>query len=145
MRVLKQSTATNILVMMIDSADHVTGKTGLTLSVTASKNGGAFASISPTVTDRGNGWYNLAITSSHTDTLGDFALHITAGGSDPADTIMQIVAYDPFDASLGLDLPTASAVAQAVFDEPVSGHTTSGSFGEWVNYRFMTLAKFLGL
>lgn len=90
MRLLKQSTAYDLMVFLTDSADHVAGKTGLTLTITASKAGAAFASISPTVTERGNGWYALALTTSHTDTLGDLALHITASGADPADLIMQV-------------------------------------------------------
>jgi hypothetical protein len=91
-RELKQSTAYDLMVWMADSADHLTGKTGLTLTVTASKAGAAFASISPTVTERGSGWYGLALTSSHTDTLGDFAYHITGTGADPADGLCQVVA-----------------------------------------------------
>jgi hypothetical protein len=98
---LKQSTARNLMVLMIDSADHITGKTGLTLAITASKDGAAFASISPTVTDRGSGWYELALTSGHTDTLGDLALHITATGADPRDVARQVV----------LDLPGASVAS----------------------------------
>lgn len=90
MKELKQSTAYDFMVFMTDSADHVTGKTGLTLTITASKAGAAFASISPTVTERGNGWYSLALTTSHTDTLGDFALHITASGADPTDCLAQV-------------------------------------------------------
>lgn len=85
MEPLKQSTARNLMVFLVDSADHVTGKTGLTLTITASKDGGAFGSISPTVTERGNGWYNVALTGTHTDTLGDLALHITATNADPCD------------------------------------------------------------
>ena len=48
---LKQSTGRNVLVFMTDSSDHVTGKTGLTLTITASKDGAAFAGIAPTVTE----------------------------------------------------------------------------------------------
>lgn len=91
MRIFKQSTATNIMVFMTDSSDHITGKTGLTLSITASKDGAAFASITPTVTERGNGWYNLALTAAHTDTIGDLALHITATGADPSDLINRVM------------------------------------------------------
>lgn len=97
MRVAKQSTARDTMVFMTDEADHVSGKTGLTLTITASKAGGAFGSISPTVTERGNGWYSLALTTSHTDTLGDLALHITSSGADPTDALVQVVAYDPAD------------------------------------------------
>ena len=90
MRILKQSTAYNLTVLMVDSTDHVTGKTGLTLTITASKDGAAFASITPTVTELATGWYKLALTSSHTDTVGDLALHITATGADPTDVAMVV-------------------------------------------------------
>lgn len=92
---LKQSTARNLMVFMADSSDHITGKTGLTLTITASKDGAAFASISPTVTDRGSGWYNLALTTSHTDTLGDLAIHITGTGADATDISRQVVVQIP--------------------------------------------------
>lgn len=98
MSLLKQSTARDKMVFMTDSSDHVTGKTGLTLTITASKNGAAFASITPTVTERGNGWYSLALTSSHTDTLGDLALHITGTAADPSDLVWQVVSLLPGDA-----------------------------------------------
>lgn len=106
MRKAKQSTAKNVMVLMVDSADHITGKTGLTLTITASKDGGAFGSISPTVTERGNGWYSVALTASHTDTLGDLALHITGAAADPADMVLLVEARSVDDV-----LPTASYTA----------------------------------
>lgn len=90
MRKAKQSTAKNVMVLMVDSTDHITGKTGLTLTITASKDGGAFASIAPTVTERGSGWYSVALTAAHTDTLGDLALHITGAAADPADMVLLV-------------------------------------------------------
>ena len=90
MRNLRVSTAANIMVFMTDSTDHVSGKTALSLTITASKDGASFASISPTVTERGDGWYNLALTSSHTDTPGDLALHITGTGADPTDVLCRV-------------------------------------------------------
>jgi len=96
---LKQSTARNLMVFLTDSSDHVTGKTGATLTITLSKNGAAFASITPTVTERGDGWYSLALTSGNTDTLGDFVLHVTAAGADPIDLREEVLeAYQPVDA-----------------------------------------------
>lgn len=106
MRKAKQSTAKNVMVLMVDSTDHVTGKTGLTLTITASKDGGAFGSIAPTVTERGDGWYALAMTASHTDTLGDLALHITGASADPADMVLLVEARSVDDV-----LPTASYTA----------------------------------
>lgn len=78
------------MVLMVSSVDHVTGKTGLTLTITSSKDGGAFASISPTVTERGDGWYSIALTAAHTDTEGDLALHITGTLADPSDVLMNV-------------------------------------------------------
>lgn len=96
---LKQSTGRNKLVFMTDSADHVTGKTGLTLTITASKDGASFSSITPTVTDLGSGWYNLALTTTHTNTVGDFALHVTATGADPTDVLWEVESNDQFTAN----------------------------------------------
>lgn len=114
MRKLKLSTARNLMVLMVDSTDHVTGKTLLTLTITASKNGDAFGSITPTVTERGSGWYSLALTSAHLDTLGDLALHITGAAADPADVLAEVVAYDPQAATnLGLsNLDVASSALE---------------------------------
>jgi hypothetical protein len=42
----------------------------------------------------------------------------------------------------GLD---AGSIADAVWDEAVDAHTTSGTFGEKVGSKLLTLAKFIGL
>jgi len=42
---LKLSTARSLTVFMTDSTDHITGKTGLTLTIKASKDGAAFGTI----------------------------------------------------------------------------------------------------
>lgn len=97
MRTLNQSTARNVMVFMTDEDDHLTGLTGLTLTCTLSKDGAEFASISPTVTERGNGWYNIALTSTHTNTVGDLVLRATATGADSAEVAMQVV--DPLTAA----------------------------------------------
>lgn len=110
MRKAKQATAKNVMVLMVDSTDHVTGKTGLTLTITASKDGGAFSAISPTVTERGNGWYSVALTTAHTDTLGDLALHITGTAADPADMVL-LVEAGATDADVSTRLATAGYTA----------------------------------
>jgi hypothetical protein len=92
---LKQSTARNLMVYLVSATDYVTPVTGATLTIALSKAGGAFASISPTVTERGNGWYSLALTSAHTDTLGDFVLRITATGADSIDLREEVFALLP--------------------------------------------------
>ena len=122
---LKQSTARNLLVFVTQSADHVTGLTGASLTITASKDGGAFGSISPTVTERGSGWYSLALTASHTDTLGDLALHITASSADPADLVRQVVAALPGE-SVALTAVDTAAVADRLLGRSLAGGADGG-------------------
>ena len=100
----KQSDTTYpLFFLMVDSTDHVTGKTGLTPTVTLSKNGGAFASASGSVSEVGNGLYKVAGNATDSNTVGELWVHATATGADPTDTSYTIVAYDPFDSvRLGL-------------------------------------------
>jgi hypothetical protein len=92
----QNSTSYPILILMVDSADHITGKTGLTVAVTLSKDGGAFAATSGAVTEIGSGWYALAGNATDRNTLGELAVHATATGADPFDDRYEITVYDPF-------------------------------------------------
>ncbi len=85
MAVLKLSTARARTFMMIDSADHVTGKTGLTVDVDISKAGAAFGNAGGAVAELANGWYKITLTTTDTNTFGDLAYHCTAAGADPTD------------------------------------------------------------
>lgn len=110
----KQSDATYpLFFLMVDSTDHVTGKTGLSPTVTISKNGGSFASPSGAVTEVGNGLYKVAGNATDSNTVGELWIHATGTAADPTDTAYTIVAYDPFDSvRLGLTaLPNAAAAA----------------------------------
>lgn len=126
---LKQSTARNLMVFLTASSDHVTGLTGATLSISISKDGAAFASISPTVTERGNGWYSIALTTAHTDTLGDLVLRATAASADPIDLREQVFAALPGDsvtvASIAANAVNASALASDAVTEIQSGLATA--------------------
>lgn len=125
MALLKQSTARSRVVLMVDEDDHVTGLAGLTLTITASKDGGAFAGISPTVTDLGAGWYKLALTTTHTNTLGDLALHITSTGADPTDLVDDVIADLP-----GATAPTAIEIADAILERDLGSGTGAGVLDE---------------
>lgn len=114
MKQRQQSTTTYpVVFLMVDSADHITGKTGLTPTVTLSKNGAAFGAASGAVTEIGSGWYALAGNATDRATLGPLAFHATATGADPTDDLYVIVPWDPFDAvRMGLTaLPNANAAA----------------------------------
>lgn len=91
------STSYPIVFLMVDSADHVSGKAGLTVTVTISKNGGAFGAASGAVSELSNGWYSLAANATDRNTLGDLALHCSATGADPTDLLFSVVDYDPYN------------------------------------------------
>ena len=136
----KQSTSTYpILFFMADSADHVTGKTSLTPTVTISKNGGAFGAASGAVSEIANGWYALAGNATDRNTLGALAIHAAASGADPADVVVQIVSYDPYGitadvwtnatrsltdkADFALSSANMATIVDEVWDEPLTGAT----------------------
>lgn len=97
MDILKQLTSANVMIFMKDSADHLSGKTGLTVfTISASKDGGIFQAITPTVSERGYGWYVLHLTADMTNTIGELVLHITSPDADPTD-IEYKVCLDDFN------------------------------------------------
>lgn len=113
---IQQSTSgTNLPFLMVLSSDHVSPATGLTPTVTLSKNCGAFASPAGTVAEIANGWYKISGTGLTTDTntLGSLIIHATGSGADFTDMIpFNIVAYNPQDATrLGLtQIPSAGTI-----------------------------------
>ena len=115
MSTLKQNqSAQPLLFMLVDALDHITGKTGLTPTVTLSKNGNAFASPAGAVTEIGNGWYKVAGNIVDTGTLGPLVLHATDPAADPLDALFEVVAYDPLDSiRLGLSALNAGNVVIA--------------------------------
>lgn len=125
---LKQSTVANVTVTMRDSSSVLVGKTGLTLTIYASKAGSTPALITPAVIElsAGNtpGLYKLTLTASHTDTVGELRLYITGAGAIMNDPVYQV------SASLLDDAATAQDVADKVWDTTTSLHVIAGSFGE---------------
>lgn len=132
MQNLKQSsTAKPLVFAMWDSTDPATPKTGLSPTVTLSKNGAAFAAPSGAVTEIANGLYKVAGNATDSATLGVLALSATATGAKPTLMAYCVVAYDPDDAAgLGLSRldatissrnsttpPTAAVNASAVRSE----------------------------
>ncbi len=106
----QSSTAQPLVFLMVADDDHLTGKTGLSPTVTLSKAGGSFASPSGAVSEIGNGWYKVAGNATDSNTLGPLVLHASASGADDSDDRFDVVAFDPQVATnLGLSaLPTAN-------------------------------------
>lgn len=125
MRLRKQSTTNYPMqFLMVSSTDHITPVTGLSPTVTISKNGGAYASPSGAVSEVGNGWYALAGNATDRNTLGEFVIHATGTGADPTDSTYVIVAFDPFDAnSLGAAYLDAAISTRSTY----AGADTSGT------------------
>lgn len=98
---------------MVDSADHITGKTGLTVTVTIRKPGGSFASPSGAVSEIANGWYRVAANATDNNTTGALLLHATATGADPTDAAYQVVAHDNVSTATP-SVGTATSVSGAV-------------------------------
>lgn len=113
MALLKQSTAYTRAFLLVSSSDHVSPKTGATVTVNLSKAGAAFGAAGGTVTEIANGWYKIALTTTDTNTLGDLAFNCTASGADPTDFADQVVAIDLTDSvRLGITaLPNAAAAS----------------------------------
>jgi hypothetical protein len=131
MALIKQSSSYTRMFFMIDSTDHVSGKTGLTPSVSISKAGGSFASAGGTVSEVSSGWYKIALTSTDTNTLGDLAFQCTATGADPTSFVDQVVAFNPLDSNLGLTnldaaissrAPAATALSNTTWTDTKAGY-----------------------
>jgi hypothetical protein len=99
---------------MVDATDGFTPETGLTIAVTVSKNGGAFASGTGTVTQVGNGLYFYEIAASEIDTLGFVAIRATATGARDFVASFQVVSCDFYDVNaLGLSRIDATITSRA--------------------------------
>lgn len=90
--ILKQTTAINIPFWLVSATDNVSPITGLGSGpvVTLSKNGASFAAAGGTVTEIGNGWYNLSANTTDTGTLGALLLHATGTGAIAADDYHEV-------------------------------------------------------
>jgi hypothetical protein len=125
--ILKGASTTPLVFLMIDSSDHITGKTGLSPTVTLSKNGGSFGSPSGSVTEIANGWYKVAGNATDSNTAGPLVLHATGSGADPTD-IMAANVIDPTVAVYGvnavqLNAQTITAAAGVTFPSSVASPT----------------------
>ena len=112
---IKQNSASLALVFfMKDSTDHVSGKTGLTPTVTLSKNGAAFSSPAGAVSEIANGFYKVAPHATDSNTLGILALTATGSGADRCAMAYEIVANlesDSITAIAALTAPDNAGIA----------------------------------
>lgn len=114
--VLKLSTVYTRMFNLISSSDHLTPKTGLgtALTITFSKAGAAFAAhdAAGTIAEVGNGVYSYQLTSTDTNTAGDFAWCVTAAATDQQTFVDQIVPHvlNDFNVDASGNVSIASSV-----------------------------------
>lgn len=88
---ITQSTTPVIVFLLVDEDDARTAETGKTPTVTVSKNGGAFATASGSVTEISSGFYKVTLTGTETGTVGPLAVIATATGCATWRDIHQVV------------------------------------------------------
>lgn len=139
MLILKQSTASQAVLIgpFVDDSDGVTAETALTIDaadIRLSKNGGNMAAKnSGGGTHDENGWYTITLDATDTDTVGRLQISVAESGALPVFMECQVVeeaVYDALFAASATGIPSAGTIADAVWDEAVSGHTTNGTYGK---------------
>lgn len=95
---LKTSTAITVPIFAHDAnGDGVTGIADGSWTKRISKNGGAFAAMTVTITELENGWYAVPIDAGHTDTLGILSVSLSAGTCKRVNVQVRIHARLPDD------------------------------------------------
>lgn len=80
-RVTKNTALAGFMFFMTDSSDHVSGKTGLTVTATRSLDGAAFAACANAASEVSDGWYKIDLAAA--DLNGNVvALRFSATGAD---------------------------------------------------------------
>jgi hypothetical protein len=69
----------NLMFMMVDSTDLSSPETGVTVTATISKDGGAFAACTNSVSEVSGGWYKITLTSTETN-ADSIAIKLTGTG-----------------------------------------------------------------
>jgi hypothetical protein len=75
---------------MVDSTDHVTPETGLTITAQISKDSGAFAGCANAAAEIGNGWYVIDLTATEMN-ADSIILRFSATGADDCGIAMRTV------------------------------------------------------
>jgi hypothetical protein len=133
---IKQSTASTVkLGPFLDDTDGKTAETGLTISqadIRLSKNGGAFAQSNNIAgaTHNENGYYDVPLNTTDTNTLGTFRVAVSKSGALPVWQDFMVVPANVWDSMFGgsvlnVNVATMSSGAvDSILDDPVEGSYT---------------------
>ncbi len=143
MTYLEQSTVVTVKIgAFVDGTDGFTPETSLTISqadIRLSKNGGNFAQSNDAsgATHDENGYYDIPLNTTDTNTLGILKLAVTESGSRPVNAEFMVIASEAYELITGV-----SNVQNLVWDEVLTGgtHNVPSSSGR----RLRTLQEFQG-
>ena len=133
---IKQSTASTIkLGPFLDDTDGKTPETALTISqadIRLSKNGGAFAQSNNAAgaTHNENGYYDVPLNATDTNTLGTLRVAVSESGALPVWQDLMVVPANVWDSMFGastlnVNVATMSSGAvDSILDDPVEGAYT---------------------
>lgn len=113
----KDSNTYPIVFFMASSTDHVSAVTGITPTVTLSKNGAAFGACAGAVSEIANGFYKLAGNATDSDTLGPLILHAKGTGADNTDVLLSVVNHNPYEVAEPGDAMTLTAAYDKAKDD----------------------------
>jgi hypothetical protein len=123
---LKLSTAITIPIFAEDSTTGapVTGITdGQWITKRIDKNGAGFNDMTVTITEMSNGWYELPLSTTHTNTLGSLTLSFGATGVKQVNIQFRV-------STLLID-----DLIDAIWDEVRADHDIAGTFGNAIQER----------
>ncbi len=117
-----QALARRVLLKAYLCSDGITPATGKTLTVTISKNGGAFGNPSAGATaasEIGNGWYYVDLSTTDFGTMGPVIVRGTGSGVDDVEREFEVV--DAHNAGFDyLDVAVSTRLAAAGYTAPAS-------------------------
>lgn len=128
---LKQSTAIDVSVgPFLDETDGKTQETGLTITqpdIRLKKNGGAWAqkNAAQTLSHEENGWYEISLDATDTNTLGNLLIAVHEAGALPVWREFQVLPAASYDALIGGSGNGIRADVQAI----AAGAITAAAIG----------------
>lgn len=139
--IIKKNQAYTFYFVLVSKSDHESRLTGKTVDMRwyrSDSTGGLQTGGSNVVTEISNGIYECAVPQDATnESRGIWLLYATDASAKPVIISWHGVDYDPL--SSASVPPTAAAIADAVWDEAQSGHTTSGTFGKNLDGQISTI------
>ena len=154
---LKQSTTVTVhLGPFVDDTDGKTAETGLTPTVYLSKAGAAAGArnSATAITHGRDGYYRVELNTTDTNTLGPLRVFASTSGALPVWSVFAVLPANVYDSLIAgsdalqvhtneitanlitattLDATATAEIADAVWDEAQSGHTTAATFGRYLD------------